>query len=340
MHMHSLFRCLHQSMQQRCTLSMSAVDLMYNSSRNVPTLESRYILESRLGSGRFGVVYKGICRRHGTEVAIKNIPKRAISAFNSASQEVNILRSLGGVAAADTTAVVRPADLILNILETYEDSEDLYIVSDLYTGGELFDHIVNMGDDTFHEKDAARIMKQLLLSVQYLHSQNISHRDLKPENVVFRSQDPDSDIVLIDFGMAKKFDGDTMFTEQTGTSLYVAPEVLKGEGYDEKADVWSVGVLMYIILTGEPPFAGDTFSEIEENVLAGNFKIDSGIWDFISPSGKDLVSKLMCVNPLERITIVESLNHHWWVEVEATSTAPLPQFMLESLRALTQVCFH
>ena len=358
--MHSA-RCFHQTLQQRCHLSTSAVltsnisspscfqriKCLFSNDPPRPTLENNYDIQKRLGSGRFGVVYKGICRKNGTEVAIKNIPKRAQCAFNSASQEVNILRSLGDVAAAGSSSHIdkntspftncRGGSSILNILETYEDSEDLYIVSDLYTGGELFDHIVNMGDDTFHERDAAKIMKQLLSAVQYLHQQNISHRDLKPENVVFRNESPDSDIVLIDFGMAKKFDGTQMFTEQTGTSLYVAPEVLKGDGYDERADVWSLGVLMYIILTGEPPFTGNTFQEIEDNVIAGNFNIVGGIWNFISPSGKDLVSKLMCVNPSERITITECMDHSWWedVETEATS-APLPQFMLKSLRELAQ----
>ena len=334
--MHAV-RYLRQILQQHRHLSTSAVltsapppscfqriKCMFSNDPPRPTLENKYFIKKRLGSGRFGVVYKGICRQKGTEVAIKNIPKQAQCTSNSGSHEVNILRSLGDVAAAGASS---PS--ILNILETYEDSEDLYIVSDLYTGGELYDHIVNMGDNTYHERDAAKIMKQLLLAVQYLHQQKISHRDLKPENVVFRNERPDSDIVLIDFGMAKKFDGTQMFTEQTGTSLYVAPEVLKGDGYDERADIWSIGVLMYVILTGEPPFTGDTLQEIEDNVIAGNFNIAGGIWNFISPSGKDLVSKLMCVNPSERITITECMDHSWWEDVatEATS-APLPQSML------------
>jgi serine/threonine protein kinase len=303
--------------------------LFSNSPPPLPTLDSRYTMEERLGSGRFGVVHKAICREHGLPVAIKNVSKRAMTSFNSASQEVDILRSLDFAGAKKTShkrnrreiqtssattnqetrqeTSYSPSSSILNILETYEDNEDLYIVSDLYTGGELFDRIVNMGDDTFHEKDAAKIMKQLLLAVQYLHEHNISHRDLKPENVVFRSEDSNSDIVLIDFGMAKKFDRTNLFTEQTGTSLYVAPEVLSGKGYDERADIWSGGVLMYIILTGKPPFAGNTPQEIEENVLAGKFNISGGIclgtaFEFLSSLDLNAINK----NESELANVAES----------------------------------
>ena len=266
---------------------MTIMKNMTAKTQTTPTLKNSYEVKERLGSGRFGVVYKGVCRRSGMEVAIKNIPKRAMSSFNSATQEVNILQEL-------KNSNSERQSQILNIINSYEDDEDLFIVSDLYTGGELFDHVVALGDETLSEKNGARIIKEILLAVQYLHSQNVTHRDLKPENICFKRTGSEPELVLVDFGNATKFKENELLYEQTGTSLYVAPEVIKGDGYDHRADAWSVGVIMYITLTGEPPFEGETMQQIEENVLKSNYSLKGGIWDYISPSGKDLVGKLMC----------------------------------------------
>ena len=217
---------------------------------------------------------------------------------------------------------------MINIIESFEDD---FIVTDLYTGGELFDHVVDKGDDTLSEVAAARIIKQVLEAVQYLHSKNVTHRDLKPENIVFKSMEK-PDIVLVDFGNATKFKQGEFLYDQTGTSLYVAPEVLKGDGYDQRADAWSVGVVLYITMTGEPPFEGDTTHDIEENVMRGNFRLDGGIWNYISDNGKDLVRKLMCVDVNDRLTIDEALQHEWFTTVQEDAAFPVPTSVVASLR--------
>jgi calcium-dependent protein kinase len=285
-----------------------------------------YELGQTLGSGRFGVVHKGICRQHGTEVAIKNIPKSAISSFNSdfcIKEELDILRFLQNSGRRED---------VINIIDSFEDDSDVFIVSDLYTGGELFDHVVDKGDDTLSEVAAARIIKQVLEAVQYLHKKNVTHRDLKPENIVFKSMEK-PDIVLVDFGNATKFKQGEFLYDQTGTSLYVAPEVLKGDGYDQRADAWSVGVVLYITMTGEPPFEGDTTHDIEENVMRGNFRLDGGIWNYISDNGKDLVRKLMCVDVNDRLTIDEALQHEWFTTVQEDAAFPVPASVVASLRS-------
>jgi calcium-dependent protein kinase len=303
---------------------MTIMKNMTAKTQTTPTLKNSYEVKERLGSGRFGVVYKGVCRRSGMEVAIKNIPKRAMSSFNSATQEVNILQEL-------KNSNSERQSQILNIINSYEDDEDVFIVSDLYTGGELFDHVVALGDETLSEKNGARIIKEILLAVQYLHSQNVTHRDLKPENICFKRTGSEPELVLVDFGNATKFKENDLLYEQTGPSLYVAPEVIKGDGYDHRADAWSVGVIMYITLTGEPPFEGETMQQIEENVLKSNYLLKGGIWDYISPSGKDLVGKLMCAEVEKRLTIDQALEHEWFSNV-LKETMDVPSNVINTVK--------
>ena len=148
---------------------------------------------------------------------------------------------------------------------------------------------------------------------------------------MFKSMDK-PEIVLVDFGNATKFDQGEALFDQTGTSLYVAPEVLRGHGYDQRADAWSVGVVLYITMTGEPPFEGDTTHDIEDNVMGGNFKVEGGIWNYISDNGKDLVSKLMCVDVNDRLTIDEALQHEWFTTVQEDAAFPVPTSVVQSLR--------
>jgi calcium-dependent protein kinase len=317
---------LHPSRRLGTSAGLSQLFSFLQTPSQPKNFAQTYELGQTLGSGRFGVVHKGICRQHGTEVAIKNIPKSTISSFNSdfcIKEELDILRFLQNSGRRED---------VINMIDSFEDDSDVFIVSDLYTGGELFDHVVDKGDDTLSEVAAARIIKQVLEAVQYLHSKNVTHRDLKPENIVFKSMEK-PDIVLVDFGNATKFKQGEFLYDQTGTSLYVAPEVLKGDGYDQRADAWSVGVVLYITMTGEPPFEGDTTHDIEENVMRGNFRLDGGIWNYISDNGKDLVRKLMCVDVNDRLTIDEALQHEWFTTVQEDAAFPVPASVVASLRS-------
>lgn len=281
-------------------------------------ISDRYEVGRELGSGRFGVVYEGTSLETGEKFAIKTILKKNIYDKHTLENEVAILGQLDG-------------RKTMHLVETLEDRHNLHIVSDLYTGGELFDRIIDMGDDSFTEYRASEIMRQALHAVKYLHDNNISHRDLKPENIMFRDSEPDSSLVLVDFGMAIKFHEGTKMNTQVGSPSYVAPEVLKGS-YTEVADLWSLGVIMYILLSGEPPFYGDTPSQIMRKVREGVYSMDQQSWRFVSEQGKDLVQKLMDPDPVTRITLEEALAHPWW-SVAAYSTDPLSPTLLDSIRS-------
>lgn len=176
------------------------------------------------------------------------------------------------------------------------------------SGGELFFHITKKKYLT--EAKAALIMKQAFYALCYLHSNMICHRDIKPENFLLYQEDDDSHIKLIDFGLAKKVTKDELMTTPNGTPYYIAPEVLKGS-YTALCDNWSMGVVMYIMLSGKPPFTGKDNNEILHNVLHTQFDFKTPVWEQISEQAKDLISKLLCRNADERLTAEEAFNHPW-----------------------------
>jgi calcium-dependent protein kinase len=271
------------------------------------------------GTGRFGVVYKATCKKTGDNVAIKMIRKKQ-GTFDSATlmQEIDILKQLED-------------ERTMRLIATYEDRHHLHIVSEWLDGGELFDRIIDLGEEVHSEADASRIMRDIFKAVKYLHSKNITHRDLKPENIMFRGSEKDSEIVLVDFGMSSVFLQGEKMSAQVGSPSYVAPEVLGGQ-YDESADLWSLGVIMYILLSGEPPFHGDSPSQIMRRVREGEYDMDQNTWRFISPSGKDMVHRLMTMDPTERMTLSEVMAHAWWDDA-ARRMNPLPANVVASIKA-------
>jgi len=204
-------------------------------------------------------VQKAVHKATGDKRAIKKLAKDKMSPHASVrlSYEIDILKNLD-----------HPN--ILRLYEVFEDSKYIYLVTELCNGGELFDEIVSRS--RFGERDAAGVIKQLLSAISYCHSKKICHRDLKPENVLIDNKETMS-IKLIDFGTSQRFEDEEKMELVLGTAYYIAPEVLKGE-YDEKCDVWSIGVMLYILLSGEPPFPGNDDKEILRNVVQGkyNFK--------------------------------------------------------------------
>lgn len=271
------------------------------------------------GTGRFGVVYKATCKRTGDPVAVKMIRKKQGSGFdsNTLMQEINILTQLDNART-------------MKLLGTYEDRHHLHIVSEWLDGGELFDRIIELGEDVHSEAEASRIMREIFLAVQYLHDENITHRDLKPENIMFRGTDKDSPIVLVDFGMSCQFVQGEKMSAQVGSPSYVAPEVMAGK-YNETADMWSVGVIMYILLSGEPPFHGESPSQIMKKVRNGEYSMEQNTWRFITSSGKDMVKRLMTMDPEKRLTLSEALSHAWWDDA-ARNLSPLPTEVVTSIR--------
>jgi len=275
--------------------------------------------ERKLGCGAYGVVTRG---RH-----IETNQVRAIKIIHKSKQirklwnEISIMKSL------DHPNIVK-------LHETFEDSRQIYLCMELCEGGELFDRIAAARH--FTERDAAIFMKQILSGVHYLHSHNIIHRDLKPENLLLVNQTT-CDLKLIDFGLSCRFEKDETFSAKAGTCFYIAPEVLAGR-YNESCDYWSCGVILYIMLCGYPPFDGDDDKKVMDKVKRGEFTMTGKDWDRVSPSAKDLVSRLLEFNPEERITAKDALDHSWLTDntFDAGVPAYVPENLMNNIRAFRE----
>ncbi|KAH9398638.1 Calcium/calmodulin-dependent protein kinase type 1 [Tyrophagus putrescentiae] len=246
------------------------------------SVEDKYELKDLLGTGAFSQVYLAQNRENIIQmVAVKCIDKKALKGKeDSLDNEINVLRKL-------------KHPNIVRLVETFEDRNKVYLVMELVTGGELFDRIVEKGSYT--EKDASYLIKQILEAVDYMHSQGVVHRDLKPENLLYYSADEESKIMISDFGLSKMEDSGIMATA-CGTPGYVAPEVLAQKPYGKSVDVWSVGVIAYILLCGYPPFYDENDANLFAQILKGDFEFDSPYWDEISDSAKDFIRHLICVD--------------------------------------------
>ncbi|XP_045482727.1 calcium/calmodulin-dependent protein kinase type 1-like [Harmonia axyridis] len=262
-----------------------------------PSIEDKYYMKELLGTGAFSVVRLAESKeRPGQMYAVKIIDKKALKGKeDSLENEIKVLRRL-----THTN--------IVQLLETFEDKSKVYLIMELVTGGELFDRIVEKGSYT--EKDAADLIRQVLEAVDYMHEQGVVHRDLKPENLLYYNSDENSKIMISDFGLSKMEDSGIMATA-CGTPGYVAPEVLAQKPYGKAVDVWSIGVISYILLCGYPPFYDESDANLFAQILKGEFEFDPPYWDEISDSAKDFIRKLMCVNVERRFTCKEALAHPW-----------------------------
>jgi len=199
---------------------------------------------------------------------------------------------------------------IIKLFETYEDVHSIYLVMDLCKGGELFDHIIEAR--RFTEYMAAIVVQQILRAVFYMHENQIAHRDLKPENFLFMTKDSieRNTLKIIDFGLSCKFSPGQVLTTKAGTPYYVAPEVLGGK-YNQQSDMWSCGVIMYVMLCGYPPFFGETDAEVLTKVRAGNFSFNASDWKNISDDAKNLIRDLLQMHPDKRCTAAKAVEHKW-----------------------------
>jgi calcium-dependent protein kinase len=196
---------------------------------------------------------------------------------------------------------------IMQIFEFYEDKKNFYIITEFCEGGELFDKVVEKG--SFSENEAAWVMKQLISAINYIHTNNIVHRDLKPENILLDTK-KNNIIKIIDWGTARYFEKNKKMNKISGTPYYIAPEVLF-EKYDEKCDVWSCGVIMYILLCGYPPFNGESDNEILSKIKTGKFTFPDEEWESISYDAKDLIKCMLEFDPKKRASASSCLNHIW-----------------------------
>ncbi|KAK9270981.1 hypothetical protein L1049_026569 [Liquidambar formosana] len=265
-----------------------------------------YDLDKELGRGQFGITYLCTEKATGRKYACKSISRRKLvkdKDIEDMRREVLMLQHLTG----------QP-----NIVEfkgAYEDKDNVHLVMELCSGGELFDRITQKG--SFSEQQAADIFRQIVNVVHVCHFMGVMHRDLKPENFLFVSKDENAQLKATDFGLSVFIEEGKMYRDLVGSAYYVAPEVLN-RNYGKEMDVWSAGVILYILLSGYPPFWAETEKGIFDAILAGKLDFQSSPWPTISDAAKDLIKKMLTENPKKRITAAQVLEHSWIKEGKAS----------------------
>jgi len=253
--------------------------------------------KKKLGEGSYGAVSKCKNKSTGVTRACKSISKAQVKNLEIFKREIAIMK-------------IMDHPNIIKLYESFEDHRNIYLIMELCSGGELFDRIIDSGH--FTEVQAAIVLQNMFRAIFYMHENHICHRDLKPENFLFTTKDPieKTHLKVIDFGLACKYQQDQVLTTKAGTPYYVAPQVLAGK-YDMSSDLWSLGVIMYVVLCGYPPFYGESDADVLAKVRLGNFSFNAADWKSISEDAKNLIRMLLKMNPRDRYTAEQALNHVW-----------------------------
>uniref|UniRef100_A0A8C5TZ21 non-specific serine/threonine protein kinase n=1 Tax=Malurus cyaneus samueli TaxID=2593467 RepID=A0A8C5TZ21_9PASS len=278
--------------------------------RNSIQFTDGYEVKEDIGVGSYSICKRCIHKASNMEYAVKIIDKSK----RDPTEEIEILLRYG------------QHPNIITLKDVYDDGKYVYVVTELMKGGELLDKILRQ--KFFSEREASAVLFTITKTVEYLHAQGVVHRDLKPSNILYvdESGNPES-IRICDFGFAKQLRAENgLLMTPCYTANFVAPEVLKRQGYDAACDIWSLGVLLYTMLTGYTPFANgpdDTPEEILARIGSGKFSLSGGYWNSVSDTAKDLVSKMLHVDPHQRLTAAQVLSHPWIVHCDQ-----LPQYQL------------
>jgi calcium/calmodulin-dependent protein kinase I len=261
-------------------------------------VEDTYEFKEDLGVGHYSVVKKAVHKKTGEVVAIKIYDKRHIPLFDKGciSAEVEILKSL-------------KHSNVIYMKEAYATPKKLYIVLEYMEGGELLDLIRKR--KVFPEREASKIFFQVISALGYLHSMGIVHRDIKPDNLLLTTTSDDAVVKLADFGFAKRI-GDGVLHTPCGSPVYTAPEIVREEPYNQAVDMWSAGVLLYILLCGFPPFYHRDPNKLFDVIEKGVFDFPDPQWTNISNTAKELVSGLLTLDPANRLTAQQVLLHPWF----------------------------
>ncbi|XP_076307788.1 ribosomal protein S6 kinase alpha-2-like isoform X1 [Tachypleus tridentatus] len=272
--------------------------LASSSSSYKGSITKEYELKEEVGVGSYAVTRRCVHRESGKSFAVKVINKSK----RDCQEEVEILLRYS------------QHPNIVTLYDVYEDETSVYLVMELLRGGELLDKILS--DRSFGEREASYVLEVLAKTVKYLHDNGVVHRDLKPSNIMYADEtgNPES-LRICDFGFAKQIRAENgLLMTPCYTANFVAPEVLKKQGYDEACDIWSMGVLLYTMLAGYTPFANgphDTPSDILERIEEGRFQLNSGNWVNITPAAKHLAHKMLHIDPKQRYKVSDVLNHVW-----------------------------
>lgn len=257
-----------------------------------------YKLGKQLGEGAFSTVKEGSHQQSKESFAIKIVTKAKLSKEDEVAlkDEIQVLEEL-------------KHKHIIRLYDVFEESQYYYLVTEKMMGGELFDRIVQKS--YYNEKEARDVCLILFDAMKYCHDHSVAHRDLKPENLLLASEDDDSNIKIADFGFAKKVKVPNSLTTQCGTPGYVAPEILEGKPYDTQADMWSLGVIVYILLGGYPPFIEQNQRELFRKIRKGQFEFHEEYWGQVSDDAKNLIRQLLTVSPSKRYDANGAMKNSW-----------------------------
>lgn len=282
-------------------------------------LEDDYIVEKSkvIGSGYSGPVRLGTSRLTKKKAAIKSFTKKMLT-----PKRLEFLRNEVSV------YLLMDHPNIARLMDVYEDDQFVHIVMEYCAGRELYHRLVKK--TKYSEQDAARTTYEMLLAINYLHQHNVVHRDIKLENFLYEDTSEDAKLKLIDFGFAKVFQPDELLVASCGSVAYVAPEVLKGN-YNSQCDLWSMGVIVYMLLAGEPPFEGME-DDLLENIQRCNYSFDSSRWRKISGHAKDFIRGLLVKNTEKRMSATQALNHPWITAMAQHEEVEVPIEVLRDLR--------
>jgi len=262
------------------------------------TFRSIYQLNAKLKAGAFATVCLGTHRATGKRVAIKCVSRKKLPI----SDDVAIFSEVDVLASLDHPYITKLVDFFI-------EEECYFIVMEYMEGGDLFDRIGRKS--SYDESDARDLCIKMLEAVKHCHENSIAHCDLKPKNLLLQSMDDDSSVKLADFGFATRVHAPESLDKQCGTPYFVAPEILLRKRYDQKADMWSVGVIIYCLLSGRLPFVGKKHLELFKSIISGVYTFDEEEWNDISSDAKDLIQNLLVIDPSKRLSASEALQSRW-----------------------------
>ena len=274
---------------------------------HIADINNYYEFIKELGKGSYGQVLRCQNKETGNVYACKKMSKKKIKNKKQFQTELNLLRT------TDHPNIIKLYDI-------YEDNKYIYLIMEECNGGEFFDSLAKRAKEKnmYTEKECARIFKQILEAVNYLHAHGVCHRDLKPENILFSNVADDSCLKLIDFGLSKVLDGESNMKKTVGTTFYMAPEVIQGN-YNEKCDIWSCGIILYIMLCGKPPFYSQDEEELKKKICSMKYNFDYPEFKKVSKDAINLIKKIL-VGPEQRLTAAQILADPWIKENAPNAT--------------------